>query len=227
MARFTINDYENYGGGSSNYFSLKDNGDTAKIRFLYNDINDVEGVPVHQVQVDGKTVDIACLRTYDEPIDNCPLCKAGYRVIPRLYIPVFDEDAQETKIWTRGRTFFKKLSSLCSRYNPLVSTVFEVERVGKKGDTNTTYETYPVETDDLIITDFPDINPEEFCFEDKTAEEMIKYLETGMFVAPQTPQRTSENRQAQFNRKHTRTQREMPATPVRRRPNNYQDEDAF
>ena len=222
MARFGINDYENYGGGSSNYFSLKDHGDTARLRFLYNSIEDVQGVAVHEVEVDGKKIEVECLRAYNEPVHKCPLCQADYRVLSKLYVPVYDMDSKESKIWTRGRTFFQKLSSLCSRYNPLVSTPFEVERVGKKGDTSTTYETYPLQTDNAIITDFPEVKAEGTCFQVKTAEEMMNYLDTGSFGEVETPQRASAPRQ----QAPQRAQREMPAAPVRRRPS-YGSEDSF
>ena len=38
MARFNMQESENYGASKNNYFALKDDKDTAIIRFLYNDI---------------------------------------------------------------------------------------------------------------------------------------------------------------------------------------------
>lgn len=220
MARFSYSDSDNYGAQKSNYFSLKDNGDTAKIRFLYNDINDIEGVAVHEVEVGDKRIDVECLRAYNEPIHKCPLCDAGYKVNAKLFIPVYDMGSKESKIWTRGKSFFQKLSSLCSRYNPLVSTPFEVERVGKKGDTNTTYETYPMQSDNAIIEDFPEIKAEGTCFQSKTYDELINYLETGTFEDTVATTRT--------NQPSRRNTREVPTnnTPVRRRPT-YNEEDNF
>jgi len=218
MARFSFDEAEKYGAVKSNYFSLKDDGDTARIRFLINDINDLEGVAVHEVKEGDRTFDVECLRAYNEPIDNCPLCAANYKQNAKLFIPVYDEGSKESKIWTRGRTFFNKMSSLCSRYNPLVSTLFEVERVGKKNDTSTTYETYNIKTDNAKVTDFPEINAEGTCFQTKTYEELQKYLQTGMFDDEQ-PNRN--NRQEQPVRRQV--EREMP---VRRRPT-YTEEDTF
>ena len=224
MSRFNFENADNYGAQKSNYFSLKDNGDTAKIRFLYNDINDVEGVAVHEVQVGDKRIDVECLRAYNEPVDNCPLCSAGYKVNAKLFIPVYDEGSNESKIWTRGKTFFQKLSSLCSHFNPLVSTPFEIERVGKKGDTSTTYETYAGTTDNKQVTDFPEINAEGPCFQVKTPEEMEHYLKTGMFETEQVARGTRQAGNTQAVER--RAQRETPATPVRRRPT-YNEEDNF
>lgn len=220
MSRFNFEQADNYGAAKNNYFSLKDDGDTATIRFLYNDINDVEGVAVHEVEVGDKKIDVECLRNYNEPVDNCPLCAAGYKQNAKLFIPVYDEGSKESKIWTRGRTFFNKLSSLCSRYNPLVATPFEIERVGKKGDQNTTYETYPKQSDNARIQDFPEISAEGTCFQVKTFEEMQKFLNTGMFDTDQV-QRTS--RQSSGTRQ---VERQVTNQPVRRRPT-YSEEDSF
>ena len=224
MARFNMQEADNYGAVKNNFFGLKDDGDIATIRFLYNDINDVEGVATHEVELpDGKKIDVECLRAYNEPLHKCPLCEAGYRVNAKLFIPVYDEGSKESKIWTRGRTFFQKLSSLCSRYNPLVSTPFEVERCGKKGDTNTTYETYPLQSDNSMIEDFPEIKAEGLVFQVKTAEEMRQYLDTGSFG----DEPTSARNERHPARPESRNRRETPATPVRRRPASYSNEDSF
>lgn len=223
MARFNMQEAENYGAVKNNYFSLKDDGDTAIIRFLYNDINDVEGVSTHEVELpDGKKMDVECLRAYNEPLHKCPLCEAGYKVNAKLFIPIYDVSSKESKIWTRGRTFFQKLSSLCSRYSPLVSMPFEIERCGKKGDTNTTYETYPTQSDNAMIEDFPEIKAEGLVFQVKTAEEMRTYLETGAFEDEQVPVRNER----QQPRQSVRNNRETSARPMRRRPA-YDNEDSF
>ena len=222
MARFSFNEMDNYGGGSNSFFSLKDDKDTKVVRFLYNDMNDIQGVSVHSVEVDGKQVDVECLRAYNEPISNCPLCESGSKITGKLFIPLYDVEAKESKIWTRGKSFFNKLSSLCSRYNPLVGTPIEIERVGKKGDRDTTYETYPMKSDDSRIEDFPEINPEGIAFQVKTYDEMVQYLKTGKFDN-ETVDRSSNRNSRQETR---RAEREMPATPVRRRPN-YDNEENF
>lgn len=222
MARFNYSEADNYGAQKSNYFSLKDDGDTAKIRFLINDIDDVEGVSVHEVQVGDKTIDVECLRAYNEPIDNCPLCAAGRKLNAKVFIPVYDEGSKESKIWTRGKTFFNKMSSLCSRYNPLVSTPFEIERVGKKGDTNTTYETYPMQSDNARIEDFPEIKAEGICFYTKSYEDLEYYLANGEF--PDTEKQQRGVRQERT----VRAEREMPVNqPIRRRPSHNNEEDNF
>lgn len=220
--RFNFNEADNYGAQKNNWFSLKDDGDTAQIRFMYNDINDVEGVATHEIQEGDKKYDVECLRAYNEPVDNCPLCAAGYKVNAKLFIPVYDESSKEGKIWTRGKTYFNKLSSLCARYNPLVSTLFEIERVGKKGDTSTSYETYVIKTDNTKIEDLSEINAEGTAFQVKSFEDLQYFVNNGMF-----PENVQNTRAGQRQQMQTRQPvRETPAQPVRRRPATN-DEDSF
>lgn len=221
MARFNFEDADNYGAQKNNYFSLKDDRDTAVIRFLYNDINDITGVATHEIEVDGKRMDVECLRAYNEPVDKCPLCADGYKVNAKMFIPVYDENSKESKIWTRGKTFFNKLSGLCMRHKPLVSTPFEVERHGKKGDTSTSYEMYPLTADGAKIEDFPEIEAEGVAFQSKTFEELNYYLDTRKFPEDVKSRTETRNQARPVSRG-----REMPATPIRRRPT-YNNEDNF
>ena len=226
MARFSYEESENYGSTKSTFFSIKDDKETKVVRFLYNDIKDIQGVSCHEVKVGDRTIDVECLRKYNEPVETCPLCAAEYKTKAMLFVPVYDVEDKETKIWTRGKKFFDKLSSLCARYRPLVGTPFEIERNGKKGDTSTTYEIFPMKSDDSRIEDFPEINPEGTAFQIKTYEELQEYLRTGQFPTKQTRQDSmGRERDARYER-DTRYERETPATPTRRRPQ-YNEEDNF
>ena len=52
MGAFKANeDMDHYGGqGSAGFFSLKDDKDTARVRFMYSGIEDVQGYAVHEVK---------------------------------------------------------------------------------------------------------------------------------------------------------------------------------
>lgn len=160
MARFSYNEAENYGGnGGHGFFSLANDGDVAKVRFMYDKLEDIEGYAVHQIEVDGKKRYVNCLREYGRPVDDCPLCKKGMFVNAKLFIPVYEVESGQVKIWERGKKFFGKMAGLCSRYaskENLVSHVFEIERHGKKGDTQTTYEIFDCEKDDTALEDLPE-----------------------------------------------------------------------
>ena len=203
MARFKIDEAKNYGtGGNSIFFSLKEDKDSAKVRFLLNDINDLYGVSCHEVEDNGNRIDVECLRAYNEPIDKCPLCAAGYQPIAKLFIPLYNVELQKTQVWSRGKTYFERMGGLCAHYNPLVGTECEIERRGAKGDTNTVYNIYTHNSDDKKISDFPSITLENNAFFVKSFDEMHNYVKTGSFsnqvVQRSTPQVNSNNNQRQI-----------------------------
>lgn len=188
MARFTASDVDHYGGqGGNGYFRLVNDQDTARVRFLYGGIEDVEGYAVHQVRTgtrdDGKPIMkyVNCLREYNDPKDKCPFCRENKPQMAKLFVPLYNLDNDKVEIWDRGKKFFGKISGLCSRYPNLVSHTFDIQRFGKSGETSTTYEIYPVEQDDAVLEDFevPDIMGSTVL--DKTAEDMEYYLEEGQF----------------------------------------------
>ena len=109
--RFNYQDADNYGSsGSSSFFTLKNDKDTARVRIMYNNMNDVEGLAVHEIELDGKKRYVNCIREYNDPIDMCPLCKANYKIIAKLFVPLFNEETGDVMVWERGKKFFGKLS---------------------------------------------------------------------------------------------------------------------
>lgn len=219
MGKIGYQDVDNYGGGMSDFFTLKDDKDTAQVRFMYNTIDDVFAHAVHQIEVGGKTRYVSCLRTYDEPVDQCPLCAAGFKVNVKLYVPVYDIASGTVKLWERGRSFFQKLSSLCSRYNPLVSNIMEIERNGKPGDTSTRYEIYPVEQDNVKLTDLPEIpNPLGGIILDKTFDDMQSFLELGYF--PGDEQNTNVRNNVPVQRNPQTDRRPAANFNTQHQPNN-------
>ena len=199
MGAFKASDAERYGGqGGGGYFSLKNDKDVARVRFMYDNIDDVIGYAVHEVEVDGKKRYVNCLRSYGDPIDDCPFCKAHKFQAAKLFVPLYNEDTERVEMWERGKKFFAKLTSLCARYDHLVSHVFEIERNGKPGSTQTTYEIYPVTEDDITLDDLPEVQKIiGGIVLDKTAEEMQTYLDTGYFpdTEAEQPVRRSARRE--------------------------------
>lgn len=201
MARFNFEDADKYGGqGGSGYFSLKDDRDTAVVRFLYNSPDDVEGYAVHEVEIDGRKRYVNCLREYNQPIDDCPFCKARKYQTAKLFIPLYNEDAKKVQVWERGKKFFGKLSSVLSRCDadPICSQTFEIERNGKKGDTQTTYEIYQTrdKADDMTLEDFDTPQILGRLILDKSADDMEFYLENEYFPPEdEAPTRRSSRRE--------------------------------
>lgn len=199
-ARFNFNDADNYGQqNAGSFFQLKDDKDTARVRLLYNTIDDVQGYVVHQIEVGDRKRYIGCLRSYNESVEKCPLCSSGYKQIPKLFVNLYNEDTNESQTWERGKSFFQRISSLASRYNPLCNEIVEIERNGKKGDMKTTYEFYPIENSefDMSSVDIPE--PLGTIILDKTADEMNEYLRTGGFS--DDGQSASETRHSEVTRR--------------------------
>ena len=199
MASFGVNQADQYGGpGGGGYFSLKNDKDTARVRFLYGGIEDVIGYSVHEVEVNGKKRYVNCLREYGDPMDACPMCKNGSPVRAKYFVPIFNLDTGEQVIWERGKKFGQKLSALCSRYPNLVSHRFEIERNGQAGSKDTSYEIYPLqdvpEDAELTMGDF-EVEPVlGGLVLNKNAEEMEAYIKRGAFPdkgAQQLPRRST------------------------------------
>ena len=196
MARFYENDADNYGvSNRSSFFQLKHDKDTARVRFMYNSMEDVYGMAVHQVEVNGKQRYVNCIREYTDPKDVCPFCAAGKTQIAKVFVPLYDVDEQSVKVWERGKKYLGSLSSICSRYasadRPLCSTVFEIERRGAPKDPGTTYQEYNIKTDETTLADLPEL-PEILggIVLDKNASDMSYYLEHGRF--PEAGQQSAE-----------------------------------
>jgi len=220
MARFRAEDADNYGGqGGGGFFGIANDKEVKQVRFMYDKVDDIEGMSVHKVPIGDKDRYVNCLREYNQPLDDCPLCRehkatGKYPVMARLFIPVYNIDENVVQIWDRGKTMFQKMTSLCSRYatkDNLVNSIFEVERNGKPKDTNTTYEIYQVDKDDTEIGDLGDL-PKVLgtVVLDKTADDMEYYLEQGEFPP------TGDEDEAPVRRRDSgdsrRAERRTPAT---------------
>lgn len=219
MARFNASESANYGGqGGGGFFSISENKGVKRVRFLYNNENDIEGFSVHEVEVGDKKRYVNCLRTYRDPVDMCPFCREKIKTQVKLLIPVYNVDEDQVQVWDRGKKMFEKMSSLCSRYankDNLVQHIFEVERNGKPKDTNTTYEIYEVEKDDTQLEDFEDDMPKLLggLVLEKSADDMEYYLEEKEFPPEddeeeERPRRRSSREEATTRRRSSRRDEE-------------------
>lgn len=187
MARARLEDAGNYAGqGGTGFFQLQDDGDTAEVRFMYETIDDIQLDILHSLDTGKKnkygnpiTQYVDCLRTYKDPVDACPFCKAGKPQLARLIIPIYDVDQNKTFIWDRGRKYFKRFTKMSTRYPNLVSQVFEIEREGVRGDQQTEYSFEAIgQPDDTTLADLPPVPDirKGYVWE-KTADDMKYFLE--------------------------------------------------
>ena len=88
--------------------------------------------------------------------EDCPLCQAGYKRLEKLFIQLYIPEEDAVKTWDRGRNFVQKIQTYINRYGSLVNYPIEIERKGKAGDSNTTYELFVMENDGMTLEDFPE-----------------------------------------------------------------------
>lgn len=151
---------DKYKGGMANeFFSLKDDKDSAVIRFLYDipkdfneeslSLEELDCYPVHEIEMAGKRRMKLC--TEDS---TCTECNSGNQPMLKIFIQVHDTRDGKNKIWERGRKYIPTILGLIKKYGSLVERPFEIERMGKKGDTQTTYQVYPLDKDNKTLNDF-------------------------------------------------------------------------
>lgn len=228
MARFRANEADNYGGqGGGGFFSIQNDKEVKQVRFMYDTVDDIEGMSVHKVEVNGKDRYVNCLREYNQPIDDCPFCRDKMPVQARLFIPIYNIDEDAVQIWDRGKTMFSKMTSLCSRYatkGNLVNNIFEIERNGKPKDTNTTYEIFQIDKDDTEIADLGDL-PKVLgtVVLDKTAEDMEYFLEENEFPPDDEDDEEKPTRRSSRDSREERSSSKQNTrrTPARRNSDEF------
>ena len=226
--------YENNQGDQLGFFNLKDDGETAYVRFMHQGMEDITRVVCHTIEVDGKYRKVNCIRNYDEPLDVCPLCAnsktSSVRIFLELRVYEKDEKGKLTgkftnQIWERGRDFNKKLQSLCNRLRgkDLCDMVYEIERVGKKGDQRTTYEIYEcpeITVEEAPFGELPEqpYDPVGGVVLDKTKQELEYYLQNGKFPSKDDNlERRGTSQSQPINEPVTSSQTYAQEEPVRPR----------
>ena len=186
MPKISMKDLDKYGNsGGGNFFKLANDKDTAQVRFMLEDAEDINDYifVVHKVTTaDKKFKQVNCLREYGDPVDACPLCADGNPILTRVFVPLYNIKNDKVQFWDRSKSFIQKMTSLCGRYKNLVSRTFDIERNGEANDKQTTYEIYPVDQDDTTLDDLPEIpDPLGVAVVDATEDDMEYFLEEGQF----------------------------------------------
>ena len=223
--RFSVEtDMENYSPDMPGRFVLKKNGDTARVRFMYETMKDVEGHCVHKVKLPGGTFKwVECLRNYDDPAELCPLCNSSNfedkKLSSKIWVPLYMEDTGDVVTWERGKKFWSSqlYPLMVEKGEPFCGNVFTIKRVGEPGDIETTYEITFDDCDGKILEDLAEMPSMENVVLEKTFEELQKFVKTRSFDDETTDQVFSRRRNAQGT-----NEGEAPELPRRRgtaRPN--------
>lgn len=201
-----ITQYENAGGGdfvkTGWLKGLKDDGDTITGRILLkgktgtdelgNPTYDLPVYEVHQnIEIDGYNRDVNCLG------DGCPYCLDGDHPSLKVYIPIKPATVAEKdpviQVWKRGLGDIKKILSLIEEYGELNARDWKIKRIGKKGNTKTTYEFYPKDKEVIDLPETPEILGKKSWFVlDLTAEEMVQAKNGNFTLKTDSPTPTAE-----------------------------------
>lgn len=202
MGRIKLDDIDKYGGnGGGGFFKLTKDKEVAKVRIMLDKPDDIENFiyGVHEVEMsDGRKRYVNCIRDYDDPIEKCPFCEAKMKIIPKVFVPLYNLDTEEMQVWERGKKFLGKLTSFMTRYgkkSSIVSHIVEIERNGKPNDTQTTYELYETDQTDTTLDDleeFPDVLG--WIILDKSEDDMVTFLDTGAFPPDEDEESTIRRR---------------------------------
>ena len=196
MARVRPEDMDKYASNSP-FFQLKNDGDTAIVRFMADTYDDLLPYAVHSFQQDKGQIHVECLRAPNEPFENCPFCSeakngnvAIKRSTPRFFLMLYDTEDKSVKQWERSQAWAPRLQNLCKRYakdTQLAQTPIEIERIGAAGDQKTTYELYPMPADDVGLEQLPEIpDPRVKAIRQYTVDQMWDFIETGKHTQAET-----------------------------------------
>lgn len=188
------------GGNNSNqiqFFSLRNDGDEAIVRFIYDNVNQFDIHTVHSVEMGNRWRSVACLRGPQDPIDKCPMCANNVQIRNRIFIYFLEYIPQEDgtfmvqpRVWERpARDYAMKLKGYLDNYGPLSNMICKIVRHGKARDMGTTYEIIPnlskdIYPDSVFVPDFSafkDVKALGRYVLDKDANEMIEFMRTGQF----------------------------------------------
>ena len=162
------------GGNNSNqiqFFSLRNDGDEAIVRFIYDNVNQFDIHTVHPVQLGNRWRPVACLRGPEDPIEKCPMCANNVDFRNRMFIYFVEYIRQEDgtfmvqpRVWERpARDYAMKLKGYLDNYGPLSNMICKIVRHGKARDMGTTYEIIPnlskdIYPDSVFVPDFSAFN---------------------------------------------------------------------
>ena len=129
------------------YFSLKQDGQEAIVRFMHDSPDDFDIVGVHRVQIEDRIRAVNCIGSEKDPSKECPLCESGNSRTYRFYIHLIEYVRDQAgnivatpKIWERSTTYINRFVNLINEYGPLSDVVFKVKRNGAAGSKDTTYD---------------------------------------------------------------------------------------
>jgi hypothetical protein len=108
------------------FFNLRHDGESAIVRILNTDVNEIEVKGIHYIDLQGKKKAVACLGE-----GNCPLCDVN-QPVQRLCVHLWDYTDNKEKIWSRtpNQNFLNSLSDVVDSWGDLCDSVVKITRNG-------------------------------------------------------------------------------------------------
>ena len=152
---------------SIGYFQLKNDGDEAIVRFIYDSTAQFDIYTTHTVSTPTiKFGKVNCLRdSASDPISKCPLCEAKEKLSQTFCVFMLQytsgshgEVEVKPVVWQRPMMFAQKLKSYIDNYGPLSDIICKIIRHGAAGNKQTEYEVVPnlskaIFRDDIYVKD--------------------------------------------------------------------------
>ena len=188
-------------GFKVNFFSLKNDGEEAIVRFNYDTPKEFDMETVHSIKQGNKYLKVSCNKDWHDPTSHCALCDAGDRVATKFFakLLVYTQDqggrvVANAVVWERPYSFAKTLAEYYNEYGSLKDLVFKIKRHGAAGSMETYYDlivpNQMVYKPEIYVKDFSafdDFKLEGVSYKVKTNEEMAYYLDNGEFPANESP----------------------------------------
>lgn len=174
MARYSATEQSAYESGGSTGFRLEKDGSKARVIFLYEGPESIDGWACHRFQMGarGYTVTVDCPRQSKDPIEKCPACQDGQQLYTRLFVRMYNLDQNKVEVWDRASGFRTELLGQMAYFNPLYSKIYEITRHGS--GLQTRYQLQPLNDSGLT----PEQYAEYVKLAEEVAEDIVKPIES-------------------------------------------------
>lgn len=195
MAKITTDQASKINSSSSSgYFSLKNDLDSARVKFMYNTTADIETYSVHEVEINGFNRHVDCLKDADGN-GVCPFCEKGVKRTARTFFVLYNADKDAVEVWDCGVKRAPDIESIIKgRSERIVNDSYIITRHGKPRATDTRYAIEWKNKDDITLDDLPKA-PEIYgrYVMKKTAEEMEYYITHNEFPQAKKEEKPSND----------------------------------
>lgn len=219
MSTYNANEGNNNSGVS--YFSLKNDGEFALVRFDIEKVEDIVFLSSHSTKINNRFLDFNCLRNDTDMLEACPACagnmKRNIKAYLRMLQYVQDEQGNisvKPVVWNRSLSFAIQIKDLIMTYGDLRNHIFKITRNGNPGDLSTTYSilycpeqmcpqvNYPYTAG--LFNNFSELGTH---VSKKSYDEIKTFMDTGIFPI------TNNNNSAQVTNSAAQSSMPFPTTP--------------